>query len=108
MTDQMTKIAPVLTTPPATSPIAATQSEAAATGASVGATAPTGVTSAETSPLGTIRPCSCGSGRVSRVAQLAAAAEEAAQVRALTTRPDVVALRVDRVRAQVDALLWAG
>ncbi|GAA5139922.1 hypothetical protein GCM10023320_76760 [Pseudonocardia adelaidensis] len=29
-------------------------------------------------------------------------------MRALTTRPDVVALRVDRVRAQVDALLWAG
>jgi hypothetical protein len=43
-----------------------------------------------------------------RVGRLAAQAADAAQVRALTTDPDVIALRVERVRAQVDALLWAG
>ncbi|MGD9528489.1 MAG: hypothetical protein AB7V44_17025, partial [Pseudonocardia sp.] len=43
-----------------------------------------------------------------RVARLATAASEAAAVRALTTHPDVIALRVERVRSQVDALLWAG
>lgn len=43
-----------------------------------------------------------------RVAKLAAEAVDAAQVRALTTHPDVIALRVERVRSQVDALLWAG
>ncbi|MFC7659586.1 hypothetical protein ACFQV8_28985 [Pseudonocardia benzenivorans] len=44
-------------------------------------------------------------GRVERLAEQAA---DAAAVRALTTHPDVIALRVERVRAQVDALLWAG
>ncbi|MBN9754029.1 hypothetical protein Ae706Ps2_6485 [Pseudonocardia sp. Ae706_Ps2] len=39
---------------------------------------------------------------------LLAHASDAARVRALTTAPDVIALRVERVRAQVDALLWAG
>ena len=29
-------------------------------------------------------------------------------MRALTTHPDVIALRVEKVRTQVDALLWAG
>jgi hypothetical protein len=48
---------------------------------------------------------SVGSGRVAR---LAADAADAARVRALTTYPDVIALRVEKVRAQVDALLWAG
>lgn len=43
-----------------------------------------------------------------RVARLAAEAADAAQIRALTTHPDVIGLRVERVRAQVDALLWAG
>ncbi|MGD9526969.1 MAG: hypothetical protein AB7L91_18575 [Dehalococcoidia bacterium] len=43
-----------------------------------------------------------------RVARLAAEAGEAAQVRALTTHPDVIALRVEKVRTQVDRLLWAG
>ena len=43
-----------------------------------------------------------------RVERLTAHAAEAAAVRALTTHPDVIALRVERVRAQVDALLWAG
>jgi hypothetical protein len=43
-----------------------------------------------------------------RVGRLAAQAADAAQVRALTTDPDVIALRVERVRSQVDALLWAG
>ncbi|MGE0170945.1 hypothetical protein [Nocardioides sp.] len=43
-----------------------------------------------------------------RVARLAREAADAAQVRALTAHPDVIALRVERVRAQVDRLLWAG
>lgn len=43
-----------------------------------------------------------------RVARLAAEAADAAQIRALTTHPDVIGLRVERVRTQVDALLWAG
>lgn len=49
-----------------------------------------------------------GLARSGRVAQLAADAADAARVRALTTHPDVIALRVEKVRAQVDALLWAG
>jgi hypothetical protein len=48
------------------------------------------------------------SARTERVARLAAQATDAARVRELTTHPDVIALRVERVRAQVDALLWAG
>ena len=44
----------------------------------------------------------------SRTARLAAEAADAATVRALTSDPDVIALRVERVRSQVDALLWAG
>ena len=43
-----------------------------------------------------------------RVERLAAEAGDAARVRALMTDPDVIALRVEKVRAQVDALLWAG
>jgi hypothetical protein len=35
-------------------------------------------------------------------------AAQAAQVRALTTHPDVVALRTERVRTQVDTLIWVG
>jgi hypothetical protein len=35
-------------------------------------------------------------------------AEAAAEVRALSNHPDVIALRVERVRTQVDALLWVG
>lgn len=42
------------------------------------------------------------------VERLAEQAADAARVRALTTDPDVIALRVERVRAQVDGLLWAG
>lgn len=40
-----------------------------------------------------------------RLAQDAAAA---AELRAYQTHPDVVALRVDRIRAQVEALMWTG
>lgn len=43
-----------------------------------------------------------------RAAQLARHAQQAAQVRALATHPDVVALRIERVGTQVDALLWTG
>jgi hypothetical protein len=45
---------------------------------------------------------------LSQVDKLRRDAESAAQVRALTTHPDVVALRVEKVRAQVDALIWVG
>ncbi|SFR18763.1 hypothetical protein SAMN04488564_104914 [Lentzea waywayandensis] len=41
-------------------------------------------------------------------AKLAADAAEAAELRAYATHPDVIALRVERVRAQVDRLCWAG
>lgn len=47
-------------------------------------------------------------GRSGRVARLASEAATAARVRALTSDPDVIAYRVERVRAQVDGLLWAG
>jgi hypothetical protein len=44
----------------------------------------------------------------SRAQKLAHDAAQAAQVRAYQTHPDVVALRVERVRAQVDRLCWTG
>lgn len=44
----------------------------------------------------------------SRAQRLARDAAEAAQVRAYQTHPDVVALRVERVRGQVDRICWAG
>jgi hypothetical protein len=40
--------------------------------------------------------------------QLAVDAAEAAELRAYQTHPGVIALRVERVRAQVDRLCWAG
>jgi hypothetical protein len=43
-----------------------------------------------------------------RAQQLAQDAAEAAEVRAHQTHPDVVALRVERIRTQVDRLCWAG
>ncbi|MEV1294904.1 hypothetical protein [Pseudonocardia sp. NPDC049635] len=36
------------------------------------------------------------------------AAQQAARVRALSTHPDVIALQVERVRRQVDWLMWSG
>lgn len=45
---------------------------------------------------------------LSQVDKLRQDADAAAQVRALTTHPDVVALRVERIRAQVDTLIWIG
>jgi hypothetical protein len=62
----------------------------------------------ETTSTTTMSPGVTTAGNEGRVSRLATAAAEAAQVRALTTDPDVIALRVERVRAQVDALLWAG
>ncbi|MEU4743102.1 hypothetical protein AB0G02_21920 [Actinosynnema sp. NPDC023658] len=44
----------------------------------------------------------------STAARLAREAAEAAELRAHQARPDVVALRVERVRSQVDRLCWAG
>ncbi|MDX8032968.1 hypothetical protein SK803_22345 [Lentzea sp. BCCO 10_0856] len=40
--------------------------------------------------------------------RLAADAAEAAELRAYATHPDVIALRVERVRAEVDRLCWTG
>jgi hypothetical protein len=44
----------------------------------------------------------------SRARRLAQDAAEAAEVRAYQTHPDVVALRIERVRAQVDWICWCG
>ncbi|TDW65624.1 hypothetical protein [Kribbella pratensis] len=44
----------------------------------------------------------------SGVDKLRASAAEASQVRALSTHPDVVALRVEAVRTQVDRCMWFG
>ncbi len=41
-----------------------------------------------------------------RAARLAVEAADAARIRALATDPDVIALRVERVRGQVDACAW--
>lgn len=45
---------------------------------------------------------------LARVQRLAQDAAEAADLRAYQTHPDVVALRVERIRAQVDRLCWTG
>jgi hypothetical protein len=45
---------------------------------------------------------------LTRAQRLAQDAAEAAEVRAYQTHPDVVALRVEQVRTQVDRLCWAG
>jgi len=45
---------------------------------------------------------------LTRAQKLAQDAAEAAEVRAYQTHPDVIALRVERVRAQVDRLCWVG
>ncbi|GAA1562519.1 hypothetical protein GCM10009789_14620 [Kribbella sancticallisti] len=44
----------------------------------------------------------------SGVDRLRSAAAEASQVRALSTHPDVVALRVESIRTQVDRCMWVG
>jgi len=45
---------------------------------------------------------------LTRAQRLAQDAAEAAEVRRYQTHPDVIALRVERVRAQVDRLCWSG
>lgn len=45
---------------------------------------------------------------LSKVDKLRQDAADAAQVRAFQTHPDVVALRVEKVRSQVDTLMWVG
>ncbi|WP_410598453.1 hypothetical protein [Amycolatopsis sp. lyj-90] len=45
---------------------------------------------------------------MTRAQQLAQDAAEAAEVRAYETDPDVVALRIERVRRQVDWMCWTG
>jgi hypothetical protein len=47
-------------------------------------------------------------GRPSRAERLAHDAAEAAELRAYQTHPDVIALRVEQIRSQVDRLCWAG
>ncbi|MQA12469.1 MAG: hypothetical protein GEU98_28875 [Pseudonocardiaceae bacterium] len=46
--------------------------------------------------------------RPSRAQKLAKDAAEAAEVRAYRMHPEVVALRIERVRVQVDRMCWAG
>ncbi|GII91155.1 hypothetical protein [Sinosporangium siamense] len=43
-----------------------------------------------------------------RAAKLALAASDAADVRAYDTNPDVIAYRIERMRAWVDRLIWSG
>lgn len=45
---------------------------------------------------------------LTRAQRLAQDAAEAAEVRTYQTHPDVVALRIERIRSQVDRLCWAG
>jgi hypothetical protein len=45
---------------------------------------------------------------LTRAQRLAQDAAEAAEVRAYQTHPDVVALRIERVRSQVDRMCWVG
>jgi hypothetical protein len=45
---------------------------------------------------------------LTRAQRLAQDAAEAAEIRAYQTHPDVVALRIERIRTQVDRLCWAG
>ena len=45
---------------------------------------------------------------LTRAQRLAQDAAEAAEVRAYQTDPDVIALRVERVRSQVDRICWTG
>ncbi|MFG1815788.1 hypothetical protein ACGFIF_18640 [Kribbella sp. NPDC049174] len=49
-----------------------------------------------------------GKGKPSGVDRLRVSAAEASQVRALSTHPDVVALRVESIRTQVDRCMWLG
>ena len=49
-----------------------------------------------------------GNGKATGVEKLRASAAEASQVRALSTHPDVVALRVESIRTQVDRCMWVG
>ncbi|MGS2641656.1 hypothetical protein [Streptosporangium sp. G12] len=46
--------------------------------------------------------------RRSKAVKLAAAAQAAADVRAYDTNPDVIAYRIERLRARVDRLIWTG
>jgi hypothetical protein len=48
------------------------------------------------------------SNKLTGVDKLRASAAEASQVRALSTHPDVVALRVESIRTQVDRCMWLG
>jgi hypothetical protein len=45
---------------------------------------------------------------MNRAQRLVSDAAEAAEVRAYQTDPDVIALRIERVRAQVDRMCWSG
>jgi len=49
-----------------------------------------------------------GNTKASGVDKLRESAAQASQVRALSTHPDVIALRVESIRTQVDVLMWVG
>ncbi|MFD2081568.1 hypothetical protein SAMN05421678_106268 [Actinopolymorpha cephalotaxi] len=61
-----------------------------------------------TRPAPRNNPAARESGQASPVEQLAVEAEEATRLRRLQVHPDVVALRVERVRRRVDRCMWAG
>lgn len=58
--------------------------------------------------LGKVGPRDARHLPLSRGQRLAQEAADAAEARAHQTHPDVVALRIERVRSQVDRLCWAG
>jgi hypothetical protein len=61
-----------------------------------------------TTPSGRGSPRDARHVPLTRAQRLAQDAAEAAEVRAYQTHPDVVALRMERVRTQVDRTCWAG
>ncbi|MET9313083.1 hypothetical protein ABZX12_14765 [Kribbella sp. NPDC003505] len=61
-----------------------------------------------TTSTGLVAPSNSKSEKATGVAKLRTQAAEASQVRALSTHPDVIALRVESIRTQVDVLMWVG
>ncbi|GAA2760006.1 hypothetical protein [Actinopolymorpha rutila] len=61
-----------------------------------------------TRPAPRVSRAAPAAGQVPPVERLAVEAEEATQLRRLQVHPDVVALRVERVRRRVDRCMWAG
>jgi hypothetical protein len=58
--------------------------------------------------MSTAELVAAGNAKPSGVDKLRESAASASQVRALSTHPDVIALRVESIRTQVDVLMWVG